>query len=341
VFLGYYLKKEKIFRLKSLYYPIQKDASMKETKAQARIKNMINFIHKHPHCTTRDIATELKSTQRTIQLDLKYLREEWKDGEVQSSRGRHSITLYATPSKQGNKEREKIFLKLALESLENLTDLSDQYPALVENHNLKNLAIPYYIKAEEYEALNTDEEEIKELDSAIKNDTIIEFSFQGKYYHVEPYRLVNFDGIWYLYGRDIEEREENDHKTWLLQDIDDVVQYYGEKHDTPDEEIDEDLANAHAASFIPDKAFDVQLKVSAKVAKLFRLKNHIPRQNSTIQTDGSLHVTSTISTIEEIDPEIKSWLPHIEVIEPLWYKEQLEDELKVYVQNLSILQPFT
>lgn len=308
---------------------------MKETNAQIRMKNIIQHIRTNQNCSTASIANTLKTTERTIQTDLKYLRDHWKDGTLTSLKGKHSVQMSVSLSKKGTDAQQKIFLKLALKSLENLSDLSSEYNTLVHDLNLKNLPTPYYIKPEEYEALNTEEQEVKELDTAIKNDTIIEFEFEGRAFHVEPYRLVNFDGIWYLYGKDIEEKEDNDHKTWLLSDIDKVIQYYGEKHNTPDEEIDDDLANAYSSAFIPDKAFDVTLKVSAKVAKMFRLKNHLPRQNSSIQADGSLHVTSTISTIEEIDPEVKSWLPYIKVLEPLWYKERLLGELGVYLGNLE------
>ena len=56
-----------------------------------------------------------------------------------------------------------------------------------------------------------------------------------------------------------------------------------------------DLKEAHSTHFMPDKVIEVKLKVSAKVAGLFRQKNHLPNQNSTIQEDGSLIVISTIT----------------------------------------------
>ena len=307
---------------------------MKETKAQVRLKNVIQYIKSNPSCNTCDIAEKLNTTERTIQSDLKYLRDKWKDGTLTSKQGKHTIVLSKALSKKGIEAKEKIFIKLALESLENLTDLSAEYNSIVKELNLHTLQNPYYIKPDEYESLNSNEEEIKHLDGAINRDEIIEFTFREKYYHVEPYRLVNFDGIWYLYGRDIEEKVDNDHKTWLLKEIDDVEVYYGQKHDTSDAEIDEDLDNAYSAAFVVDKSFEVKLKVSAKVAKRFRQKNHLPKQNSVIQEDGSLLVISTISTYADIDPEVKSWLPHIEVLEPLEYKKSFEEELKRYVQSI-------
>ena len=314
---------------------------MKETSTQIRLKKVIQFINKHPNCTTEEltlgvsIKSERPITVRTIQNDLKYLRGNWKDGKLTSNRGVHHVEIFKGLSEKAMTQQPKIFLKLALESLENLSDLSSEYQNLVKEFKLEKLQNPFYIKPEEYAHLNTDKDELKDLHATINSDTNISFKYQSKPFHVEPYRLVNFDGIWYLYGRDIEEHEGNDHKTWLLKDIDDVEIYYGEKHDTSDEEIEEDLDNAHSAQFIVDKSFDVTLKISSNVAQLFRQKNHLPNQNSVIQDDGSLFVTSTVSTYADIDPEIKSWLPHIEILEPLEYKENFEKELRNYLRNLE------
>ncbi len=312
---------------------------MIETAKQIRIKRIIQHIKKNQNCTTKEITHAVSSeersiTERTIQQDLKYLREHWKDGEITSIKGCHRVKLYDGLSKKGIEEQAKIFLKLALENLENLSDLSDEYQTLVKKLNLEKLQNPFYIKPEEYQALNTDKEEIKDLHSAINNDTNIAFTFKGKDYHVEPYRLVNFDGIWYLYGRDIEEKEESDHKTWILKEIDNVEVFHGETHDTPDEAIDEDLEDAYSAHFVVDKSFEVKLKVAAEVADIFRQKNHLPRQHSTIQKDGSLSVTSIISTYADIDPEIKSWLPHIKILEPVEYREKFKKELKKYLEKV-------
>jgi predicted DNA-binding transcriptional regulator YafY len=311
---------------------------MKESSTQIRLKKVIQFINKHPNCTTEEITLgvsikgEKPITVRTIQNDLKYLRGNWKDGKLTSNRGVHTVEIFKGLPEKAMTQQPKIFLKLALESLENLSDLSSEYQNLIKKFKLEKLQNPFYIKPEEYAHLSTDKDELKDLHAAINSDTNIAFKYQGKPFHVEPYRLVNFDGIWYLYGRDIEEREDNDHKTWLLKDIDDVEIYYGEKHDTSDEEIDEDLDNAHSAQFVVDKYFDIKLKVSSSVAHLFRQKNHLPRQNSTIQEDGSLLVTSTISTYADIDPEVKSWLPHIEILEPKEYRDSFIEELREYMR---------
>lgn len=310
---------------------------MIKTEKQSRIEHIIEYIEKNPNCTTQDIANAVSHhkqvTLRTIQNDLKQIKVNIKNGKLISKRGRHKLEIFNKLSNKGIEEQPKIFLKLALEHLENLSDLSDEYQNLIQELNLQNLQNPYYIKPEDYQPIDIDDDEVQELDTAIKNDTNVAFQFKGKDFHVEPYRLVNFDGLWYLYGRDIEESDENDHKTWLLKDINNIEIYYNEKYDTTDEEIEEDLKEAYSAQFIPDKRFQVLLRVDSKIADIFRQKNHLPNQNSTIQSDGSLLVKSTISTYADIDPEVKSWIPYIEVLEHLEYRNRLKKELNKYLEK--------
>ena len=302
------------------------------------LEQIIKYIDKNPNCTTKDIANAISHTKqvtlRTVQNYLKYLRDNWKDGKLISKRGRHKVEIYNKFQPKGLEHQTKIFLKLAIEHLENLTDLSNQHHKLIKELNLTNLQNPFFIKAEDYQNIDTGDEEIQELDTAIKNDTNIAFTFRGKDFYVEPYRLVNFDGLWYLYGRDIEEKEGNDHKTWLLKDIENIEVFYGEKYDTSDEEIEEDLQQAYSAHFIPDKEIKVLLKIDSQVADIFRQKKYLPNQHSKVQKDGSLLVTSIISTYADIDQEIKSWLPYIEILEPKEYRDKLKNELKHYLEKI-------
>ena len=65
-------------------------------------------------------------------------------------------------------------------------------------------------------------------------------------------------------------------------------------------------------------------------AEIFRRRNHLPDQNSSIQEDGSLLVHASASSFEDIDREVKSWLPHIEILEPQQYREKFLLELETY-----------
>ena len=267
---------EKILRMLKIYCVIQfirLKMQIKDNKVEQRLRYIIRYLERHPNCTTIQLSKKFNVSERAIQFDLKYLREEWKGGKLTSTKGLHSIKINDVTLNKELELKKKTFIKLALEAMEDLSDLSRQHEHIEKELNLENLNTPYYIKAKEYEYLDTNDLDIKDLQAAIIQDYIIDFLYQGTYYHVEPYRLVNFDGVWYLYGKDIQEKEDNDHKTWLLQDIDKVEVYYGQTHEKSDEQIEGELDNADDASFIPDHQFDVVVKVSSKIAHIIKTKN--------------------------------------------------------------------
>ena len=312
---------------------------MQQTSKQIHMENFIKYLNQHPlGKTSKQLSEHLACNIKTIQNYVKDLNAGFVEGVelFNEKRGHYRIIDTRSPiDKAAISSEKKVYLKLAIESLENLSDLSQYHDDIVKELKLDNLSTPYFIKSEEYQKLNTDKEEVQQLEDAIDADNIIEFLYKGERFHVEPYRLVNFDGIWYLYGKDKEEKEDNTCKTWMLKHINEVEIYHKDTHSVSDEEIDEDLDEAYSAQFVVDKAFDVTVKVSSKVADTFRQKNHLPRQKSKILPDGSLLVTSTISTYEDIDPEIKSWLPHIEIIEPQEYREKFREELSSYLKDLE------
>lgn len=323
----------------SINKSIRKEAHMRKTPKQAQIETFISHLNKHPEGrTSKELSDHLDCTMKTIQNYIRDLNAGFVEGVEMFSdkRGHYRIVDSRTPlDKAAINMEKKIYLKLAIETLENLSDISQHHNEIEKDLNLDNLSSPYYIRSEDYQRLNTDEEEIEKLEDAIEQDNMIEFEFKSKRYYVAPYRLVNFDGIWYLYGKDLQEREENSYKTWMLKYIDNVEVFYNEKHDTPDEEISEDLKTAYSAQFVVDRSFDVTVKVYQPAADIFIEKNHLPNQHCKKLSDGSLLVTSTISTYADIDPEIKSWIPYIEVMEPLAYKEKFLTELEEYLVSFK------
>ena len=59
----------------------------------------------------------------------------------------------------------------------------------------------YLIKTNDYEYHDTSaiSTKFQQLESAIRNNWRVSFSYKGKNYSdIEPYNLVHFDGFWYL-----------------------------------------------------------------------------------------------------------------------------------------------
>ena len=206
-------------------------SEMTQTEKQNAILNLIEILKEYPQgAKTKELVNRLSCSAKTIQnyydelcfedMEMNYIKDVKM---VRIRKGLYKIEDYRLDLEDAALEMEKkVFLKLALENLADLTDLSKHHHEIVEELKLDHLKTPYYIKSEDYQKLNTNREAIEELEEAILKDNLVAFAFQDKSYYVEPYRLVNFDGIWYLYGKDKKENEDNCYKTWMLKHIDDV-----------------------------------------------------------------------------------------------------------------------
>ena len=296
---------------------------------------MIRFLQEHPEgATSKEIAEAMKTTIRTVQNYLKELRIDPVENFeiIPLEKGRYKLKNNSLElAKKGCEQEEKIFLKLAIKHLEDLEKISKAQDDLLEELNLKNLKTPFFLKSESYEEIDIDDEEVKKLQEAIDNDNAIAFSFEGKEFYVEPYRLVNFDGLWYLYGKDREEKEENPFKTWRLDDIDEVEIFYNDTHSMDDEEIEEDLENAPSAHFIPDREIPIILEVDKKIQDIFLAKEYFWKQELIKESKEHFICKAYASTYLDIEKDIKYWLPFIRILEPKEFQERLEEELRRYL----------
>jgi predicted DNA-binding transcriptional regulator YafY len=147
-----------------------------------------------------------------------------------------------------------------------------------------------------------------------------------------PYKIVNFDGIWYLYAQD---RRDYRIRTWLLSDIRNVKKL-DKYHDVSHESVEKALDNTHTAWFEDGGNFEVTVKIYPEISEYFRLRKHLSSQEILKEfDDGSLLVSFDISTDEDVDNLIKSWLPHIEVISPEKFKNRIIDELQNYIEKIT------
>ena len=82
--------------------------------------------------------------------------------------------------------------------------------------------------------------------------------------------------------------------------------------------------------------FEVTVKVGPKIAEFFRLRKHLSSQEILEEfEDGSLLISFDVSTDEDVDNLIKSWLPDIEVVTPQRFRNRIAKELEMYLSTLK------
>lgn len=152
----------------------------------------------------------------------------------------------------------------------------------------------------------------KTLQEAIAQNRQIKFTYNKKQRTLNPYRIVSFEGFWYLYGEEVKDTKL---KTYYLKDVTNL-----QTLDTPfqpkEEPIDK-LKYAINTWFEPNNAlFEVRLLAQEPIAKYFTRRPLSLDQQLQQNKDGSIEITLKATSHNEVLHEIKKWMPNLIVLEP-------------------------
>ena len=151
---------------------------------------------------------------------------------------------------------------------------------------------------------------------------------KAKEVELNPLKLVNFEGFWYLIAHD----PENDYaKKYHFKSLSGITLL--EKTFERNPKLDDALENAMGIWFrYKAEPFEVCLWASPEIAKFFRRKPLSKTQIiSRVATDGSIEITLKITHEMEIIPIVQYWMPNTRVIEPAWIHEQIMENIKGYI----------
>ena len=276
--------------------------------------------------TQSELAKEFGVSLRTVQRDLNRLSyfpiEKNRDGTLQFIEG---FSLKRTSFE----EMEMLLMYL---SLSLVVDISPKFSksahSLVSKLLVPNFSTPYLIKHDPYESIDMDSSQMNEIEFAINNKRIIHIKMHDSSHKVEPYKIVSFDEIWYLFAKELNTEKI---KTFFISDITHIETT--QKTFTLHRSVDSILENVHTACFEDGVQFDVKIKVMQPIAHFFKRKKHLASQETIEEyDDGSMLISFKVSAYEEVDNLIKSWLPHVEVISPAHLQDKIVDELEEYIK---------
>lgn len=145
---------------------------------------------------------------------------------------------------------------------------------------------------------------------------------------LNPLKLANFEGFWYLITLD---NENNYVKKYHFKSLSGITPLNRTFVRSP--KLDDALENAMGIWFrIHSNPFEVRLSVSPEIAKFFRRKPLSKTQDiSSVGTDGSMEITLKITHEMEIIPIVQYWMPHMRVIEPVWIHKKIVENIKGYI----------
>lgn len=145
---------------------------------------------------------------------------------------------------------------------------------------------------------------------------------------VEPYKLINQKGIWYLAAWD-----DGRLKSFAISRIEALL--VDAETFVPRKQVDKELADSDGI-WLGTARHRVLIQVSSQVATFFQRRNLVPNQVIEKETaGGGILVASTVVHIDEILPIIRYWIPHVRVLEPPHYQQILEQGLADYLKQTA------
>jgi predicted DNA-binding transcriptional regulator YafY len=173
-----------------------------------------------------------------------------------------------------------------------------------------------------FDAYLPDAKIFAEMSKAIQNEEVVEFEYKkldAKAYEkrtVEPWHLACVSGQWYLLGYD-QTREAR--RIFVLARMRDVCS--GKAECSAPRPGDADIQKLFQNSFQiwqseDAKLLKIALSFSGRAAQLVRERNWHPSQRIQELADGTLEVSLTLNSLEEIVPWILSWGKNCRILSP-------------------------
>ncbi|UPT76675.1 WYL domain-containing protein [Sulfurovum sp. XGS-02] len=275
-----------------------------------------------------DLAKEWSIATKTVQRDFEKLQE-GNYGVIRASDGkRFTLSMQHTTSKSAD---------TAIKMLDSLSsDIGGEFytKAQAALHKLQRyIESPFYTRID-VENISDKLDLIEDLEYAISTQKMVTFKYKRwykpdeikTYENVKPYKIIIFDGFWYL----LTQYKDHYIKFYLKEIIDLKIL---EKTFEYDDKVLDRMDKALDIWFDPKtEPFDVTLLLDSDAIVYFErkpIKGQFLKKNS----DGTAELTVSITNKKEIFTILKKWLPQIKVIEPMKLQEEFERILQGYLAN--------
>ncbi|TFF76599.1 WYL domain-containing protein [Aeromonas taiwanensis] len=289
-----------------------------DTLAQ-RLGVILTKLNNGQRLVISELATEFNVSARTIQRDLNvrlaYLPLE-RDGQ----------TYWLDPSYLGRTTTPAI-LRLC-EQLGAKALFPDDHESLIKLW-LNPASTPVFVLA----GFQLDEDDshhqwLKPLAKAISQQLNVRLTWVGEQAEqkIEPYRLVNKRGRWYLAGVMAD--------TPFLEPVSSIASLQQiETPSTISEPQQQLLQRLIEQEAVP--THEVVIKAASPIAHEFKLRNILPEQALIRELeDGSILLASRVFDGSQLLPVIKTYLPHLEVISPAGIQALVKRDLKALLSRM-------
>ena len=289
-------------------------------KLAYRLTRILFKLNQGERLEPQALAAEFAVHVRTIQRDLK---ERFAFLPLQKAGEKYFLDV----SYLGKLSLRDLGRFAALAGVRGLfPSLSDDFLRDIFDSRLQSALL---VRGHSYEALNGRQACFRRLEEAILAHRCIGFAYQKSegiktYAGVQPYKLVNHSGIWYLAARDGARL-----KSYTFSKIEGLQ--VSQDTFTPDPAVHATLAQEDSI-WLSDRKTEVVLKVAPEAAGYFRRRKLVAGQMIEKELEcGGLIVSCKVAHPNQILPIVRYWLPSVHIISPESMQVTLEADLKSYL----------
>lgn len=285
-----------------------------------RLAMMLVKLNQGDSLDPHELADEFGVNLRTIQRDL---NDRFAYLPLHKSEGRYRLDP-AFLGKFGSHDIERFASLAGIRGL--FPSFSDDFLRDIFDTRMQTALL---VKGHHYEDLAGKETTFKHLERAIVGRRKVSFRYpsdgaEKSYENVEPYKLMNHKGVWYLAGKDTGKL-----KTFSFTRIESLIDT-----DTTfacDPAVDKTLVEEDGIWF-GDESIEVVLEVGREVAGYFKRRKVIANQTIVKELqDGGLIVSAKVGHPNQVMPHVRYWIPHVRIISPHDMQRQLDAELSAYL----------
>ncbi|MCU8153976.1 WYL domain-containing protein [Vibrio vulnificus] len=186
---------------------------------------------------------------------------------------------------------------------------------------------PFLFKNPQIEDISDNASVFEKLIESIQRRNVISFNCEGKTYdEFHAYRLVNDSGYWYVAGT-----QRNRLESLRVAKVRDLTRY--EDKYSPNPSAEKKLTGCGYEDELLNPV-EVLIQVSSKVTEAFLNESNTSDLQLLKELDsGDVLVSHQTKNIPELLRQLKTWLPHAEVLSPDWIRYLLRQELQAYLDS--------
>lgn len=281
-----------------------------------RLAFILTKLNNGERFTLKELALEFGTTTKTISRDLK---ERFIYIPIKKEKNFYSLHEYALG-------------KLNLEDIKNFATISgikSLYPTLTNQFLTEILENKinrvFLVKNSGFEVIENKKDDFEKLSRAIINHQVVAFVYKEKEKVVEPYKLINSNGVWYLCANDNEKL-----KTYSLTKMENL-KIKNDKFNLNIEflnQIEKDEIN-----WFSNESKEVHLKIDNNAKEYFLRKKVLSSMKIVEETSEYFIISTKIAFDDEIINLVKYWIPYIEIISPNDLAKKLNDILNSYIKR--------